>query len=79
MELPIHTKFNMHACMLTLNVIDENYLDPSTGSGTSHIGRIDMLGSRNLVFKFVYSLSYSLSTYIALQVCDTFHIDPIGI
>ena len=59
-ERPIFTKFNIKACMLSLNVITENNLDRSKESGTSHIDQIEMLGiwnvqfSQNLIFGLVY-------------------------
>ena len=36
MERPIHTKFDIWACILTLNNTTQNYRHRSTGSGTSH-------------------------------------------
>ena len=45
MESPIRTKFNISACILTLNNTTKNDSHRSTGSGTSHISQIAMLGS----------------------------------
>ena len=45
MQRPIYYKFNIWACIQTLNMTTKNYLDWFTGSGTSHIGQIGMLGS----------------------------------
>ena len=43
MEIPIHTKFDIQACILTLNNTTKNYRYRSTGSGTSHISQIGKL------------------------------------
>ena len=43
MERPIHTKFDIKACMLTLNNTIKNYRHRSTGSGTAHISQIGKL------------------------------------
>ena len=45
MEIPIHTKFDIQACILTLNNTTKNYRHRRTGSGTSHISQIGKLGS----------------------------------
>ena len=45
MERPIRTKFDIQACIPTLNNTTKNYPDPFTGSGTSHINQIDIQGS----------------------------------
>ena len=42
-ESPIHTKFDIYACLLTLNKPIKNYRHRSTGSGTSHISQIGKL------------------------------------
>ena len=43
-EHPIHTEFNICDYMLTINVISKNYLGWITGSGTSHIGKVNEWG-----------------------------------
>ena len=45
MERPIHTKFDIYACMLTPNNTTKNYRHRCTGPGTLHIGQIGKLGS----------------------------------
>ena len=45
MGQPIHTKFNIQDCMLTINMITKNDLDWITGCGTSHISKIGILRS----------------------------------
>ena len=45
MQRPIQTKFPIEACILTLNVITKNYLDWFTGSDSSLISQIVILGS----------------------------------
>ena len=45
-ERPIRNKFNIYACIPTLNNTTENYPHRSTGSGTSHSSQIGILGSR---------------------------------
>ena len=44
MEHPIHTKFNIYDCLLTINVISKNDLEWITGAGTSHIGKVNEWG-----------------------------------
>ena len=45
MERPIHTKFDIQACIRTLNNTTKDYPHGSTGSGTSHIRQVGILGS----------------------------------
>ena len=45
MESPIRTKFNILACISTLNNTTKYYPHRSTGSGTSHLSQIGILGS----------------------------------
>ena len=45
MERPIHTKYDIYACIPTLNNTTENYPHGSTGSGNSHVSQIGILGS----------------------------------
>ena len=45
MESPIRTKFDIKACIPTLNNTTKNYSHRSKGSGTSHISQIGVLRS----------------------------------
>ena len=45
MERPIHTKFYIKACILTLKNGTKNYRHRLTGSGSSHISQIGKLGA----------------------------------
>ena len=45
MERPIHNKFHSYVCIPTLNMITKNYLQRSTGFGSSHRNQIAILGS----------------------------------
>ena len=46
MESPIRRKFDIYACIPTLNMITKNDPDQSTGSGKTHISQMGILGSR---------------------------------
>ena len=45
MENPIHTKFNIKACIATLNNTTKNHSRRLTGNDISHISQIGILGS----------------------------------
>ena len=48
MEHPIHTKFDIYSCILTLNNTTKNYRQRSTFSGTSHISQIGNWGLEHM-------------------------------
>ena len=47
-------KFDIWACILTLNVITANQLNRLTGSSTAYIDQFDMLGSH--MERLIYTL-----------------------
>ena len=48
MERPIHTKFDIQACVLTLNNTNKNKRHQCMGSGASHLSQIGNWGLEHM-------------------------------
>ena len=67
MEHPIHTKFDIKVCAITLNVITENDLNRQTGFGTSHKSHT----SSTMETNSAYSYFIIIVAFITIQMTSS--------
>ena len=60
MKRPIHTKFDIWACVLTLNNTTKNFRNRSTGFGTSHTSQIGNWGLDRPIHTKIYIKDFML-------------------